>query len=75
MSQFHRLRVASLTNETRDAVVVTLEVPAESREAFRFLPGQHLTLRAQVEGEEVRRSYSICSAPFEEKLCIAIKRV
>ena len=75
MSQFHSLRVASLMNETRDAVVVTFDVPAEAREDFRFLPGQHLTLRAQLEGEEVRRSYSICSAPSDNTLRIAIKRV
>ena len=75
MSHFHQLRVASLTNETRDAVVVTFDVPAAEREAFQFLPGQHLTLRGNFDGEEVRRSYSICSAPFEPKLRIAIKRV
>ena len=75
MSTFQSLRVASLSGETRDAVVVTFEVPEAQREQFRFAPGQHLTLRAMFEGEEVRRSYSICSAPFEGKLRIAIKRV
>jgi ring-1,2-phenylacetyl-CoA epoxidase subunit PaaE len=75
MSQFHSLRVASLTHETRDAVVVTLDVPEEQRENFRFTPGQSLTLRTHIDGEEIRRSYSICSAPFENKLRIAIKRV
>lgn len=75
MSQFHSLRVADLTSETRDAVVVTFDVPEEQREAFRFAPGQNLTLRARLGGEEVRRSYSICSAPFENKVTIAIKRV
>ena len=75
MSQFHTLRVASLLRETRDAVVVRFEVPAEQREAFQFTQGQHLTLRAQIDGEEVRRSYSICSAPYEGEIRIAIKRV
>lgn len=75
MSQFHPLRVSSLTNETRDAVVVTFEIPEEQRESFHFSPGQHLTLRAHLDGQEIRRSYSICSAPFEDKLRIAIKRV
>ena len=75
MSTFHSLRVQSLTSETRDAVVVTFEVPEEQRETFRFTAGQHLTLRATLDGEEIRRSYSICSAPFESKLRIAIKRV
>ncbi len=75
MSRFHPLRVLSLTPETRDAVVVTFDVPEELRERFRFTPGQHLTLRGDFAGEEIRRSYSICSAPFEPRLRIAIKRV
>ena len=58
-----------------DAVVVTFDVPPALREAFRFTQGQHLTLRAHFGGEEIRRSYSICSAPHEPNLRIAIKRV
>ncbi len=75
MSQFHSLRVASLTYETRDAVLVTFDIPEEQRSDFHFAPGQNLTLRANFSGEEVRRSYSICSAPFEQRVSIAIKRV
>jgi ring-1,2-phenylacetyl-CoA epoxidase subunit PaaE len=75
MSQFHQLRVLSCKAETRDAVVVTFEVPEAKREAFRFVQGQHLTLRTLLDGEEVRRSYSICSAPYEDSVSIAIKRV
>ena len=75
MNDFYPLRVASLTSETRDAVVLTFAVPEQWCELFRFTPGQHLTLRAMVNGEELRRSYSICSAPFEGKLQIAVKRV
>jgi ring-1,2-phenylacetyl-CoA epoxidase subunit PaaE len=75
MNQFHTLRVASLTHETRDAVVVTFDVPEKLREHFRFTPGQSLTVRMHLDGEEIRRSYSICSAPSENKLRIAIKRV
>lgn len=75
MSQFHPLRVASCKSETRDALVVTFDVPDALRKAFRFVQGQHVTLRVMVNGEELRRSYSICSAPFENSLRIAIKRV
>lgn len=75
MSKFHALRVANRADETRDAVVVTFDVAPEQREAFHFMQGQHLTLRSHIDGEEIRRSYSICSAPHEEKLRIAIKRV
>lgn len=75
MSGFHTLRVASVRPETRDAVVVTFESPAEAGDAFRYKPGQHLTLRARVDGAEVRRSYSICASAQEQLLRIAIKRV
>lgn len=75
MSKFHSLRVASVRPETRDAVVVTFEVPDETRERFRYTPGQHLTLRTVHEGEELRRSYSICASAGEQQLRVAIKRV
>ena len=75
MSRFHPLNVASVRAETRDAVVVTFEVPPEHRAAYRYEAGQHLTLRADIGGEEVRRSYSICSAAQEQTLRVAIKRV
>ena len=75
MNQFHSLRVASLNHETRDAVVVTFDVPEEQKDNFRFTPGQSLTVRTHLDGEEIRRTYSICSAPSENKLRIAIKRV
>lgn len=75
MSQFHSLKVASVAKNTRDAVVVTFDVPAELHDAFAFRPGQYLTLRTQVEGEELRRSYSICAAPSDRQLRVAIKRL
>ena len=75
MSRFHPLRIAEVAPETREAVVVTFELSEMQRNAFRYTPGQYLTLRTQMSGQEVRRSYSICTAPFEKKLSIAIKRV
>lgn len=75
MSKFHELRIASVKPDTRDAIVVTLEPPPEHVEAFRFVQGQHLTLRGRMDGEELRRSYSICSAAHERELKIVIKRV
>jgi len=74
MSKFHRLTVASIKRETRDAIAVTFEVPPELRDAFRFVQGQHLTLRADIGGEDVRRSYSICSAVQDNVLRIAVKK-
>jgi ring-1,2-phenylacetyl-CoA epoxidase subunit PaaE len=75
MSAFHTLRVRHVTRETRDAIVVTLDVPPELEDRFRFVQGQYLTLRATIDGAEVRRSYSICSAVGEGLPRVAVKRV
>lgn len=59
---FHPLRVSEVERLTDDSVAVTFAVPPELREAFRHVPGQHLTMRrTSAEGEEIRRTYSICS--------------
>ena len=73
MSKFHPLPIARVDRETRDAVAITFEVPAALRELFRFEAGQHLTLRAEIGGEDLRRSYSICAASGDP-LRIAVKR-
>src|SRR4051794_10776501 len=72
---FHPLRVAEVEQLTRDAVAITFDVPPELRADYAFAPGQHLTLRAVVAGEEIRRSYSICSPQSSGRLRIAIKRL
>lgn len=72
---FHPLRVLEVSPLTDDAVAVTFDVPPELAEAFRYLPGQHMTLRALIDGRDVRRSYSICSNANEGKLRVGIKRL
>jgi ring-1,2-phenylacetyl-CoA epoxidase subunit PaaE len=72
-STFHRLLVADVEQLTDEAVVVTFDVPPELAEAYAFTPGQHLTLRATIDGTEVRRSYSICSTPSSGRLRVAVK--
>lgn len=72
---FHQLEVAEVRRETPDAVSLRLTVPDDLGEAFAFVPGQHLTLRAMIDGADVRRNYSICSAPHERELRVAIKRI
>ena len=74
-ARFHALPVAEVRRETPDAVSVALAVPPELREAFRFTPGQYLTLRRVFDGEEVRRSYSICAGLDDGELRVGIKRV
>ena len=75
MHDFQTLEIVEVRRETPDAISVTLRIPDGSREAFRFKPGQHLTLRTTLAGEEQRRTYSICCGPDEAHLRIAIKRV
>jgi ring-1,2-phenylacetyl-CoA epoxidase subunit PaaE len=74
MSKFYPLSVAQVRQETRDTIVATFAVPPALRERFAFTQGQHLTLRAQINGEDLRRSYSICSAVQDGDLRVAIKR-
>ena len=73
--KFHKLSVSSVQKETESCVVVSFDVPSELHEDFTFVPGQYLTLEALIDGEEVRRSYSLCSAPYERKWKVAIKEV
>ena len=74
MSKFYSLSVAKVRNETRDTIAVTFDVPPELAASFAYQQGQHLTLRAQIDQEDVRRSYSICSAVQDSCLRVAIKR-
>lgn len=72
---FHALRVAEVVPETSEANSVRFEIPPELRERFAFKPGQHLTLRATLNGEEVRRNYSLCTAPDENDWMVTVKRI
>ncbi len=74
MSKFHSLRVSRVERETRDAVAITFAVPDALREQFRFAQGQHLTLRTDLGGQDVRRTYSICSGVADGALRIAVKK-
>jgi ring-1,2-phenylacetyl-CoA epoxidase subunit PaaE len=71
---FHPLRVREVRPDTDDAMVVSFDVPADLQEAFRFQPGQYLTLRHLQGGEDLRRSYSICAAA-DEGLRVGVRRV
>lgn len=75
MSRFHSLQIKDVKRETPEAVSIELDVPADLKEAFRFKHGQYLTFKIRVNGEELRRSYSICSSPLENKLRIAVKEI
>lgn len=64
-SQFHELTVCDVQRPTADSVAVSFAIPAELAQDFAFTPGQHLTLRATIDGHDVRRSYSICISRAE----------
>ena len=72
---FYKLPIRHVRKDTRDAVVVEFAVPAHLRDTFAYTQGQYLTLRTTIEGEEHRRSYSICASPRSGRLRVAIKRV
>ena len=73
--RFHRLSVSDLRREASDAISMTFAIPDDLQGDYRFTPGQYLTLRTTMDGEEVRRSYSICSGPDDGELRIAVKKV
>ncbi len=73
-SVFHRLTVSDVERLTDDAVAVTFDVPSELADEYRFTPGQHVNV-ALPDGDGTRRSYSICAAPGEARLRIAVKRI
>ena len=64
-----------MRRETPDAISIRFEIPAELKQAFAFRAGQHLTLRTQSEDGELRRNYSVCVAPHENEIRIAVKQM
>ncbi|HTR12999.1 MAG TPA: 2Fe-2S iron-sulfur cluster-binding protein [Roseiarcus sp.] len=74
MTQFHALEIIDKRQETFDSVSIAFAVPEALRKTFAFQPGQYLTLRATIGGEELRRSYSICSALGDKELRVAVRR-
>lgn len=74
-AEFHALKIAEVRRETADAVSIRFDIPPALREAFKFKAGQHLTLRANLDGEDVRRNYSVCAAPHENEIRIAVKQM
>ncbi len=72
---FHPLKVNKITAETPDTVTLEFEIPASLREIFTYKQGQHITVRTEMNGHEVRRSYSMSSSPLESRLAVTVKKV
>jgi len=73
--QFNTLRVGAIQQLTKDAIQVTFEIPDQLTDKYSFDHGQFVNLRSDIDGEVIERSYSICSAPYERKLSVGIKRI
>ncbi len=74
MLHFYSLEVSKVEKETEDCVSICFTVPEELKDVFQFKQGQNLTIRKELNGQELRRSYSICTSPFENNLKVAVKK-
>ena len=72
---FHALTVKEVRVETPECVSISLHVPEELKQVYAYKHGQYLTIKCNVNNEEVRRSYSICSSPLDNELRIAVKKL
>ena len=75
MSGFYPLKVSAIVRETPDCLAIRFNVPHGVEDKFKFIQGQYLTLKFDIGGEEIRRSYSICSSPLEKELWVAVKLI
>ena len=75
MAKFHNIKIADIYKTTKDCSVITFDIPDELKSEFQYKPGQHLTLKATINDQDVRRSYSLCSSPIENKWKVAVKKI
>lgn len=75
MAKFHQIKVNDIYKETKDCSVISFDIPSDMKDEFKYAHGQHLTLRAFIDGQDVRRSYSLCSSPVEDQWKVAVKKI
>ncbi|MCF6181809.1 ferredoxin--NADP reductase [Lutibacter sp.] len=75
MSKFHKLSIKEVIKETENAVSISFNIPTDLKDDFQFVAGQYVTIKTEINGQEIRRAYSICSEPNNNELRIAIKAV
>ena len=75
MADFHKVNIQEVKQETANAVSVLFDIPEQLKQDFNFVSGQYVTLQTIINGEEVRRAYSICSTPKSNEIRVAIKAV
>jgi len=75
MAEFHHIKIADVYKETKDTTVVTFDIPEHLQDNFKFVHGQHLTLRHTINGKEERRPYSLCTSPLDKQWKVAVKLI
>ena len=75
MADFYNIKVADIYKETKDTVVITFDIPEDLKSTFKFKQGQHLTLRKEINGEDIRRNYSLCTSPIDNQWKVAVKTI
>ncbi|MCK0177708.1 phenylacetate-CoA oxygenase/reductase subunit PaaK [Flavobacteriaceae bacterium S0862] len=75
MADFYNIKVKDVYKETKDTVVITFDIPEELKDTFKFKQGQHLTLRKEINGEDIRRNYSLCTSPIDNQWKVAVKTI
>ncbi|NUM31457.1 MAG: 2Fe-2S iron-sulfur cluster binding domain-containing protein [Bacteroidetes bacterium] len=75
VKEFHKLRVKNIKRQTTDCVSVCFDIPNDLKSTFQFKAGQHIIIRKEINGKELRRTYSICTSPNENEFCIAVKKI
>ncbi|MGC6285610.1 MAG: 2Fe-2S iron-sulfur cluster-binding protein [Polaribacter sp.] len=75
MPEFYDISIKEIQQETALAISVLFDIPQNLKDSFSFTAGEYLTLEKEINGEQVRRAYSICSSPNSGELCVAIKKV
>lgn len=75
MSAFYKLLIKKMERETKDAVSILFQVPEALKSQYQFIAGQYVTLKLTLDGKEIRRAYSICSAPYQNELKVTVKAI
>jgi ring-1,2-phenylacetyl-CoA epoxidase subunit PaaE len=75
MTEFYQVKIAEIYKETKDTVVIAFDIPVHLQKSFYFIQGQYLTIKITIDGEEIRRSYSLCSSPLDNEWKVAVKQI
>src|SRR5690606_9224545 len=75
MSQFHKLKVKEVKQITPKAVTILFEIPDSLKSEYQFSAGQYITIKKEINGQELRRDYSICSSPKSNEIKVGVKKV